>query len=62
MMNMLLMQHGYLPIDIKFEKRDRYYRAFNSFDATNSYDEMVALVAGYELEELNGMLEVCGRP
>ena len=52
MMNMLLMQHGYLPIDIKFEKRDSYYRAFKSFSATNSYDGMVALVAEYELEEL----------
>jgi Fic family protein len=52
MMNMVLMQHGYLPIDIKFAKRDEYYRAFKSFNATNSYDEMVALVAEYELEEL----------
>jgi len=52
MMNMLLMQQGYLPIDIQFAKRQEYYRAFKSFNATNSYDEMVRLVAEYEMEEL----------
>jgi Fic family protein len=57
-MNMLLMQEGYLPIDIKFANRDRYYQAFKSYDTTHSHDEMVLLVAEHELDELRGRLEI----
>jgi len=57
-MNMLLMQHGYLPIDIKFTNVEKYYRAFKSFQTTNSHDEMVALVAEYELCELRERLYI----
>jgi len=57
-MNMLLMQDGYLPIDIKFANVEGYYGAFKSFQATNSHDEMVALVAEYELFELKERLNI----
>jgi len=60
LMNMLLMQQGYLPVDIKFSNRARYYSAFKSFQATNSYDEMVVLIAEYELQELNERLWMLG--
>lgn len=59
-MNMLLMQGGYLPIDIKFANRQRYYQAFRSFGATHSHDRMVELVAEYELLELKERLEILG--
>ena len=59
MMNMMLMQGGYLPMDIKFAKRQSYYRALASFETTHSHDEIVALVAEYELEELKERLRSC---
>jgi len=60
LMNLLLMQHGYLPIDIKYADRARYYETLTTFEDTHSYDGMIRIVAEYELDELKRRLRVFG--
>ena len=57
-MNLSLMQEGYLPIDIKYTDRKRYYDAFDSYYRDGSSDEMTELVTGYIEERQERMLSI----
>ncbi len=60
LLNFALMRSGYLPIDIKFTDRRRYYAAFEAYYADGDISPMVELVTGYEddaLEERLAILE-----
>ncbi|MFA5946365.1 MAG: Fic family protein [Patescibacteria group bacterium] len=65
--NYLLLREGFVPINIKFIDRDRYYEAFKEFDAksetgvmeeivgkalTNSYHKRLAYLEGAEIKTL----------
>lgn len=52
LMNLMLMQSGYPPIDVKFQDRKRYYEAFDSYFRDGSSEPMVEMVAGYLENEL----------
>jgi Fic family protein len=58
LMNLLLMQDGYLPIDIKNKDRKEYITALESFDDTHSHTAMIKLVAKYELDEISQRLDI----
>lgn len=45
--NLELMKQGYPPIDIKFQDRVRYYKAFDEFYGNNNPNVMIDLFAGY---------------
>ncbi len=55
-MNLMLMQGGYLPINVKFADRKEYYNAFESYYKDGSSTQMIGLVAGYIKEELEKIL------
>lgn len=51
-MNLELMKNGYLPVDIKFTDRAKYYDAFADYHLTGSPDIMRNMIIDYELAEL----------
>lgn len=60
LINLELLQHGYLPISVKFTDRRRYYDCFTSFYSTGSVEEMLTLIGEYEeaaLDRYIAMLE-----
>ena len=52
-LNFELMKNGYVPINIKYKDRRRYYAAFKSYNENNDITEMTSLVCDYLIEELN---------
>ncbi|MDL2252788.1 Fic family protein [Ruminococcaceae bacterium OttesenSCG-928-I18] len=58
MLNLMLMQQGYPPIDVKFSDRKRYYACFDSYYKEKSAAPMVELVGGYLEERLRRYLEI----
>lgn len=58
LLNFALMRAGYLPIDIKFTDRRRYYAAFEAYYAEGDISPMVELVSGYEDEALKERLAI----
>lgn len=58
LLNFALMRAGYLPIDIKFTDRRRYYAAFEAYYAQGEISPMVELVTGYEDEALGERLAI----
>lgn len=51
-MNLELMKNGYLPVDIKFTDRAKYYDAFADYHLTGSPNMMKDMIMNYELAEL----------
>lgn len=57
-MNLSLMNSGYLPVIIKKEKRLEYYNALDKAHTTGDYTDFVKLVNELEIETLNKYLEL----
>lgn len=57
-MNLSLMNSGYLPVIVKKEKRLEYYNALDKADTTGDYTDFVKLVNELEIEMLNKYLEL----
>lgn len=53
LINLELLQHGYLPISVKFTDRKRYYDCFGRFYSTGSAEAMLNLIGEYEEAELD---------
>lgn len=51
-LNFMLMQNGYPPINVKFADRKRYYEAFDSYYRDGDAGAMVEMVAEYVRERL----------
>lgn len=60
LINLELMQNGYLPIDVKFSDRRKYYQAFDEYYRNQNELPMVEIVAGYVNERLEQYLELLG--
>ncbi len=61
LLNLELIKHGYLPINIKFTNKEEYYNAFKGYqevEDNKNPNDMIELIARYELEELEKRLEV----
>lgn len=52
LLNLMLMQAGYPPIDVKFADRRKYYACFDSFYRDNDPSPMVHMVGEYVKERL----------
>lgn len=50
--NLMLMQHGYPPIDVKFMDRKRYYACFDSYYKDGAAAPMVEMIGEYLEERL----------
>ena len=57
-MNLSLMNSGYLPVIVKKEKRLEYYNALDKAHTTGEYTDFVKLVNELEIEMLNKYLEL----
>ena len=56
-LNLMLMQAGYPPINVKYSDRKRYYESFDAYYRDNSPSDMVEIVAGLLEERLTQYLE-----
>jgi excisionase family DNA binding protein len=61
LLNLMLMQAGYPPINVKFTDRQRYYACFDSYYRDGSATPMVQLVADYVKERLSYYLNILER-
>lgn len=52
LLNFELMKCGYLPVDIKFTDRAKYYACFDDYHRTGTPRKLAELIAAYEREEL----------
>jgi hypothetical protein len=52
------MQNGYLPIDMKFADKRRYYSCFDRYYQKGEAGPMILLVAEYVEEQLRHYLSV----
>jgi Fic family protein len=58
LLNLMLMQAGYPPINVKFSDRKRYYACFDSYYRDNDAAPMVELVAEAIKEEFSKILQI----
>lgn len=58
LLNLMLMQHGYPPIDVKFADRKRYYACFDSYYKDKTAAPMVEMIAVYLEERLRQYLSI----
>lgn len=59
-MNLGLIRSGYLPINVKFEDREKHHDAFNAYYCDGSANAMISLVGEYGQEQLERNLEILG--
>lgn len=52
LMNLELIKHGYLPIDIKFSDVGKYYSSFEDYNENSNIIQLAELITHYENEEL----------
>lgn len=57
-LNLMLMQCGYPPVNVKFADRKRYYDCFDSYYKNNTAAPMVTMVAEYLEERLRQYLDI----
>lgn len=60
-LNLMLMQQGYPPVDVKFSDRKRYYDCFDIYYRDKSAASMVMMVAEYLEERLKQYLDILYR-
>ncbi len=58
LLNFELMRNGYPPINIKFENRERYYKAFEDYRKTGKATLMTELIHDSVTEELESYLTI----
>lgn len=58
LLNFELMQKGYLPINVKFADRSRYYECFRRYNQIKDIDAIVQMMGGYVEEELERYLDI----
>lgn len=62
LLNFELLKQGYLPVDIKFTDRVKYYSCFDEFHRNNQDPTaLLELISGYELKELERYLHILER-
>jgi len=57
-LNLMLMQAGYPPIDVNFSDRRKYYACFDSYYRDNDASPMVNMVGEYVKERLSQYLSL----
>ncbi|MGI5848495.1 MAG: Fic family protein [Christensenellales bacterium] len=57
-LNLMLMQQGYPPIDVKFSDRKRYYACFDNYYRDRDAAPMVEMISEYLEERLARYLEI----
>ena len=60
LLNLMLMQCGYPPVNVKFADRRRYYSCFDLYYRDETAAPMVEMIAEYLVERLERYLEILG--
>lgn len=58
LVNLVLMQNGFPPIDIKFSDRQRYYDCFEDFAVSNKPRAMIDLISDLLIQRLKEYLSI----
>lgn len=59
LLNFELLKHGYLPVDIKFTDRAKYYQCFDNYHKDGQdISALLELICGYELSVLKNYLAI----
>lgn len=59
LLNFELLKQGYLPVDIKFTDRAKYYQCFDEYHQNQqNVNALLALISDYELKELERYLAI----
>lgn len=58
-LNLMLMQAGYPPVNVKYSDRKRYYEAFDTYYRDNSQDGMTGIIMDLLQEQLTQYLNLC---
>lgn len=59
LLNLELIKAGYLPINIKFADRRKYYDCFDDFYKSGNITTLTSLITAYEVEELEKYIALC---
>ncbi|MCD7988680.1 MAG: Fic family protein, partial [Klebsiella quasipneumoniae] len=59
-LNLMLMQNGYPPINVKFADRKRYYDCFDSYYRESNAAPMVNMIAEYLKKRMEQFLKLLG--
>ncbi len=59
-LNLELMKNGYVPINIKYKDKKRYYDCFKSYHQTGNTDEFIELICSSLEEEITKYIELKG--
>ena len=57
-LNLVLMQAGYLPVNVKYSDCKRYYESFDTYYQNNSQSGMIGIITDLPEERLTQYLEV----
>lgn len=57
-LNFELMKNGYVPINIKYKDRRKYYEAFKPYNEKKDSSLMVELICDYLIEELSRYIDL----
>lgn len=58
LLNFELMKNGFLPVNIKFSDRAKYYNCFDDYCENGSPDMLTELIADYEVQELKRYIDI----
>lgn len=58
LLNFELMKNGFLPVNIKFSDRAKYYNCFDDYCKKGSLDMLTELIADYEVQELKRYISI----
>lgn len=58
LLNLELMKAGLLPVNVKYADRRRYYSCFDDYHANGNAEQLTALLAEYECDELRRYITV----
>ena len=58
LLNFELMKCGFLPVNIKFTERMKYYDCFADYRRNNNFDALASLIADYEIQELEKYISI----
>ena len=56
-LNLMLMQAGYPPINVKYSDRKRYYDAFDAYYRDNITDTLIKIISDSTIEQLKNYLQ-----
>ena len=57
-LNLELIKAGYLPVNIKFSDRKKYYDCFDEYETSSNPDMLIELISDYETQELKRYIKI----